>query len=78
MKGLNHDYYQVLYLMYFEDLDTEGIAVVMHKSKRQIGDLIYRAKKSLKSILEKAGFHYEDFKLEGYNPHPHIAGVVSV
>lgn len=60
MKSLNHDYYQVLYLMYFENLDTEEIAVVMHKSKRQIGDLIYRAKKSLKSILEKAGFHYED------------------
>ncbi len=24
------------------------------------------------------GFHYEDFKLEGYNPHPHIKGEVSV
>ncbi len=23
-------------------------------------------------------FHYEDFQLENYNPHPHIAGVVSV
>ena len=60
MKKLSSDYFQVLYLMYFENLNTEGIAVVMHKSKRQIGDLIYRAKKSLKSILEKAGFQYED------------------
>ncbi|MBO4380210.1 MAG: thymidylate synthase, partial [Muribaculaceae bacterium] len=24
------------------------------------------------------GFHYEDFALEGYDPHPHIKGVVSV
>ena len=24
------------------------------------------------------GFHYEDFTLEGYDPHPHIAGTVSV
>ena len=24
------------------------------------------------------GFHYEDFTLEGYDPHPHIKGVVSV
>jgi thymidylate synthase len=24
------------------------------------------------------GFSFEDFKLEGYNPHPHIKGVVSV
>ncbi|WP_295093900.1 RNA polymerase sigma factor [Ruminococcus sp.] len=61
MKELNPDYFQVLYLMYFENLDTEGIATVMHKSKRQIGDLLYRSKKSLKSILEKAGFQYEDF-----------------
>lgn len=61
MKKLNPDYFQVLYLMYFENLDTEKIAHIMHKSKRQIGDLLYQAKKSLKSILEKAGFHYEDF-----------------
>lgn len=24
------------------------------------------------------GFHYEDFTLEGYDPHPHIKGIVSV
>ena len=24
------------------------------------------------------GFRYEDFKLEGYDPHPHIKGEVSV
>lgn len=23
-------------------------------------------------------FHYDDFQLEGYNPHPHIKGIVSV
>ena len=61
MKELNHDYFQVLYLMYFENIDTNEIAVIMHKSKRQIGDLLYRAKKSLKSRLEKGGFQYENF-----------------
>ena len=61
MKELKPEYFQVLYLMYFEDFNTENIAKIMHKSKRQIGDLIYRAKKSLKSILEKAGFQYEEF-----------------
>ena len=59
MRELNSEYYQVLYLMYFEDFDTEGIAKVLKKSKRQVGDLLYRAKKSLKSKLEKAGFEYE-------------------
>ena len=60
MRELAPDYYQALYLMYFESLDTDGIAEVMGKSKRQVGDLLYRAKKSLKSRLERAGFHYEE------------------
>lgn len=29
-------------------------------------------------IKDIFGFHYEDFTLENYNPHPHIAGKVSV
>lgn len=61
MRGLNGEYFQVLFLMYFVGLDTEGAARVMHKSKRQIGDLLYRAKKSLRNKLEKAGFEYEEF-----------------
>ncbi len=60
MHKLNSDYFQVLYLMYFEDFDTQAIAKIMHRSKRQIGNLIYRAKQSLKSELEKAGFVYEE------------------
>ncbi len=61
MRKLHADYFQVLYLMYFEELDTAEIAAVMHKSKRQVGDLLYRAKQSLKTILERAGFDYEEF-----------------
>ena len=61
MRQLHPDYFQVLYLMYFEELDTAEIAAVMHKTKRQVGDLLYRAKHSLKTILERAGFDYEEF-----------------
>ncbi len=60
MKQLNPEYAQVLYLRYFEDFDTEEISIIMRKSKRQIGDLIYRAKQSLRTKLEKAGFIYEE------------------
>jgi thymidylate synthase len=31
--------------------------------------------KEVKNIFD---FNYEDFELTGYNPHPHIAGKVSV
>ncbi len=61
LRELRPEYFQVLYLFYFEDLITDDIAKVMHKSKRQIGDLLYRAKKSLKTKLEKVGFQYEKF-----------------
>ena len=61
MRGLNADYFQVLFLMFFVGLDTEGAARVMHRSKRQIGDLLYRAKRSLRNKLEKAGFEYDEF-----------------
>ena len=61
LKKINPDYSQVLYLMYFEGFDTEEAARIMHRSKRQIGDLVYRAKMSLKSELEKDGFVYEEF-----------------
>lgn len=61
MKRLKPDYYQVLYLMYFEDLDTSDIAKIMHKAKRQVSDLIFRARKSLKTELERKGFIYEKY-----------------
>lgn len=34
-----------------------------------------RINPGVKSIFD---FHYDDFTLEGYNPHPHIKGIVSV
>lgn len=61
MKRLNPDYYQVLYLMYFEDLNASDIARIMHKAKRQVNDLIFRARKSLKNELERRGFVYERY-----------------
>ena len=61
MKRLKADYSQVLYLMYFESFDTADIASIMKKSKKQVSDLLYRAKGALKSELEKEGFVYEEF-----------------
>ena len=60
LKRLNKDYRQVLVLIYFEDFQNEQVASVMGKSKKQIENLVYRAKLSLKSELEKEGFVYED------------------
>lgn len=57
---LKTEYRQALYLSYFEELSNAEIAEVMRKSRRQIENLIYRGKQSLKSELEKEGFVYEE------------------
>lgn len=59
MKNLSPEYRQVLFLVYFEDFSNTQAAYVMKKSKRQVENLIYRAKQSLKKWLEKEGFVYE-------------------
>ena len=60
LRKINSDYAQVLYLVYFENFSNEQAAKVMKKSKRQVENLIYRAKQSLKSELDKEGFTYEE------------------
>ena len=59
LANLKAEYRQVLYLSFFEELSNDETAAVMHKSKRQVENLLYRAKKSLKNELEKEGFTYE-------------------
>lgn len=60
LTQLPDDYRQVLWLSFFEGFSNKEIAAVMHKNERQVRNLLYRAKQSLKSILEKEGFVYED------------------
>lgn len=56
---LSADYRQVLYLTFFEDFSNAETATIMHKTKRQIENLLYRAKQALKAQLEQEGFCYE-------------------
>ena len=55
------EYRNVLWLVYFENFSNKETAIVLKKNERQIKNLLYRAKKSLKSKLEKEGFEYEEF-----------------
>ncbi|MDE6426799.1 MAG: sigma-70 family RNA polymerase sigma factor [Ruminococcus sp.] len=59
LQKLNPDYRQVLYLVFFENFSNAETAKIMHKTRRQVENLLYRAKQSLKSELEKEGFKYE-------------------
>lgn len=55
------DYRQILWLIYFEDFSNKEASVIINKNERQIRNLLYRAKQSLKCELEKEGFIYEEF-----------------
>ncbi len=60
LTTLKPEYRQVLWLIYFECFSNEEAAQVMNKSKRQIENLLFRAKQSLKATLDKEGLEYEE------------------
>ena len=54
---LNPMYAQVLYLVYYERFTNSQAAIIMSKNRRQIENLLYRAKQALKDQLIKEGFY---------------------
>ena len=60
LRKLNPDYRQALHLVYFEGFSNREAAVILRKTERQIRNLLYRARQSLKTELEKEGFSYEE------------------
>ena len=59
LTELKPEYSQILWLIYFEGFSNEEAALIMKKSKRQIENLVSRARRSLKIKLEKEGFEHE-------------------
>ncbi len=53
LNRLNDDYRTALHLIYFEDMSYDQAGKVMKKSRKQIENLVYRAKQTLKKELEK-------------------------
>ena len=56
MQDLKKEYKEVLIHLYFEDMSYQEAGQVMKKSVRQIKDLAYNAKASLKKKLESKEF----------------------
>ena len=55
INGLNPDYREVLYLTYFEDMSYAQAAEVTGKTVKQITNMVYRGKESLRRLLEQEG-----------------------
>ncbi|MDR2525176.1 MAG: RNA polymerase sigma factor [Oscillospiraceae bacterium] len=60
MRGLPEEQCEVLRLLYIERLSYEEIAAVMHKTKKQVDNLAYRARNVLREDLRKEGLFSEE------------------
>ena len=55
MDEMNPDYREVLYLIYFEDMSYAQAADVTGKTVKQITNMLYRGKESLRKLLDREG-----------------------
>ena len=62
LETLPSDYRQVIWLIYFEGFSHEETGKIMKKNSRQIRNLLYRAKQSLKEELSKRGLDDEEYR----------------
>ena len=53
LKQLPEDMRIVVHLVYFEELSYEDAAKIMGKNRKQVDNLLYRAKSMLRTILKK-------------------------
>lgn len=60
MNKLKAEHTQALWLVYFESFSYAEAARIMKKTPRQFDSLIYRARTSLKTELEKEGVTYDE------------------
>ncbi len=60
IRKLKPDYQQVIILAYFEEFSNQEIAGMMRKTRKQTENLLYNARKALKSELEKEGVSDEN------------------
>ena len=60
MQALPESYRQVLQLSYFDSFSVQDICAIIHKTPKQVYNLLARAKVALKQLLEKEGITHED------------------
>ena len=51
INGLKKEYREAVHLVYFENMSVSEASAVMGRSKRQVENLLYRARKALKETL---------------------------
>ena len=60
MERLHPEYREALYLIYFEELSYAEAAGIMGKNIKQITNMVYRGKQSLRELLQKEGITHAE------------------
>ncbi len=60
LSKLKPEYREALYLVYIDGMNYTNAAKILGKNEKQITNLIYRGKQSLRTMLEKEGYKYDD------------------
>ena len=60
MAAIPGDYRTALHLVYFEALSYQDAGRVMGKSRKQVENLVYRGRQSLRKLLEQEGIGIEE------------------
>jgi RNA polymerase sigma-70 factor (ECF subfamily) len=61
LEQLNANYREALYLVYFENMRHAEVAIIMGKSEKQVADLIYRGKNSIRKKLGQVGINSAEY-----------------
>ena len=60
LANINGEYAEALYLLYIDGLCEDEIMRITKKNRRQLSNIIYRAKAAMKKELIRSGFSYEE------------------
>ena len=62
VRSLKENYRMVVELYYFQELSVHEISQVLHLSISNVKVILMRGRRQLREILEKEGYHNEDFQ----------------
>ena len=59
LEKIAPDYREALYLVYIEDMSYDEAGAIMHKTRKQVDNLVQRGKRAMRPLLEEEGISYE-------------------
>ena len=59
LERIGSDYREALYLVYIENMSYDEAGAIMHKTRKQVDNLVQRGKRAMRSLLDEEGISHE-------------------